>query len=793
MGEEVGIGARERYDCSVVAKKPADRLIVIRKRVSKVPTDPGVYRWFGAGGELLYVGKAKNLRARMKSYVVAGAKHSPWTEIMVRRIEDFEVTVVRSELEALILESNLIKELKPKYNIMLKDDKGYVYVRISVQEKYPCIDVVRRIEEDGAKYFGPFLGARYTEQSLEMLDDLLHFRACRKSLDHLNKADDNAPLTGGTPCIDHQIGRCSGLCIGAVSEAEHRARIDEVISFFRGNFASVKKRTEEQMRAAAAEKKFERAGRLRDALKFIEELEQKQAVSDTTGEDIDVFGVALQHGKIQVILLRQRGGKLIGQVAFALKGEADNATDIVAQFLPQYYGETQDIPDIIILGEELPEKNVLETWLRERKGKIVRILIPERGKKSRLLEMAERNAQEKVEQQFAAWEAEGKKAEDAMAELAALIGLTGSPKRIEGYDISHLGGNATVGSMVVFVNGKPKREHYRSFNMKTVAGGDIDDYKSLGETLRRRLRYLTLDLKTEEKSWKEKGITFGKVKKAERENVLVHLRKETHFDINVDFTQCVVARKEEKIIACGCLHLHPSGRTELCSVWVDDAMRGAKLGHVVSRMLLKHVKKTKVYLGAKPSLEDYYADIGFRHVIDPSAELIADINRGVEEFKDDIVMMYDGKQQKTDESFSSRPDLLLIDGGKGQLTAVVEVLKESGLDIPVASLAKREEEIFIPGNSQPLIVKAESQARFLLQRIRDESHRFANDRRKRRLDTALFHSKLDEVPGIGDETKMALLRKFGSADAAIAAGDEELKEVLNERQLRHLREKFGGM
>ncbi len=772
--------------------KTDDRLIKLRKRVAQITTQPGVYRWLDKDGHLLYVGKAKNLRKRMQTYVNLKAKNSAWTEIMVRQIVDFDVTVVRSELEAFILESNLIKELKPKYNIMLKDDKGYVYVRIST-ERYPSVDIVRRMEKDKAKYFGPFTsGAKVTEQTIGMLDQLLRFRACRKSLDLLNAGK---PLAN-TPCLDQQIGKCCGLCIGAVSEVEYRARIDEVEHFFRGSYASVKKRAEEQMKELAVAQKFERAARVRDVLRFIADLESRQIISDASGENADVFGIALQQGKIQVVLLKQRGGKLIGQASFALKGEAESRSEALQQFLPQYYEDTQDIPDIIIVSDALPEGDLLTSWLRERRGKAVKILVPERGRKSKLLEMAEQNAAEKVEQQFAAWEAEIKTLGDALEELAKLLRLPAPPRRIEGYDISHLGGTATVGSMVVMVNGKPKREHYRSFNMKTVLDLDIDDYRSLAETLRRRLRYLTDDLKAVTARFRESGIVLARAKKGEQK-IIEEISKNHPNDIGSDAISSkdyFVARRGEEVVGFCRLFLYPGEVLTLRSVWVKEEERGHRLGQALVRTALATVKKGKVYVHiSKDSLLEYYAELGFQTVTTPPDVLQkkldgwAALHPGV---PPGMILLYLVSKQKADESFTDRPDLLLIDGGKGQLGAVTDVLKELNLTIPVASLAKREEEIFLPGERVSLAVPPDSPARFLLQRLRDEAHRFANDRRERRLKTALFQSKLDEVPGIGDILKAKLLKQFGSADFVIAATDEELSTVLNQSQLQELRKRF---
>lgn len=774
-----------------MAPKPDSAHAVLRRRVAKVPTDPGVYRWFDAEKNVLYVGKAKNLRNRMKSYVLEGVKRSAWTEIMCRQIADFEVTVVRSELEAFILESNLIKQFRPKYNIMLKDDKGYVYLRIS-REEYPRIDIVRQMESDDAKYYGPFLAPWSVRQTLDMLDGILKFRACKKSLDLLNSGKSEP----GTPCLDQQIGKCNGLCIGTVAKEEYRERIAVIERFFRGNFEAIKKKAEEQMKEAAKEKKFEKAARIRDVLKFIDELEQKQVVSDPSGENADVFGIALSHGKIQAVMLRQRGGKVVDQMAFALKGEAESSADAMAQFLPQYYEDTQDIPDVIIVGEALPEAELLTAWLGQRKGKLVRMVVPERGKKSKLLEMAERNAEEKVQQQFAAWEAEIKTVEGALSELGTLVRLSAPPRRIEGYDISHLGGTATVGSMVVFLNGKPKREHYRSFNMKTVQTGAIDDYKSIKETLRRRLHYLTDDLKTVLAQLKTQDIVIGKAKK-EEQKIIEGMRENPSCDIGKDaivLTEFLVARKGKDIVGFCRIFEYPGKFLCLRSLWTKEESMKTKLRSALARMTLKQLTKGKVYVHAPDESDfDFFAELGFQHIETPPEPLQKKLDDCANEnplAPRGMIMMYQAAKKKPDDSFTDHPDLLLIDGGKGQLSAAKEAIDVLGLTIPVAGLAKREEEIFLPGEPLPLIVPKDSPARFLLQRVRDEAHRFANSKREKRLDLTMTRSKLDEVPGIGDLTRSALLKRFGSADAALEALDEDLLTVLTQSQLADLRKRF---
>ncbi len=776
-------------------EKKNDQRALLRRRVAKVPKEPGVYRWLDANGKVLYVGKAKNLKNRMQGYVQDGLKRSPWTEIMVRQIANFEVTVVRSEMEALILESNLIKELQPKYNVLLKDDKGYVYIRVSLKDAYPAVGIVRSLQRDGARYFGPFLGARDTEHALTLLDGILKYRACRKSLDTLN-AHPGVSLENDVPCLDYQIGKCCGLCIGAVSREEYRRRIDDIVSFFRGNFASVKRIAKEKMTAAVAGKKFEAAARLRDALRFIGNLEERQAVSDPFGQDLDVFGIALQYGKIQVVLLRQRDGKLIEQIAFPLVGEADSGSLALEQFLPQYYAQTDDCPDIIVLRDLPDDAAALEAWLRERHGKSVSILVPQRGKKSKLLEIAEKNAEEKVAQQFAAFESEARKVEESLTGLQTLLGLAALPRRIECYDISHSSGSSTVGSMVVFLNGKPKREHYRSFNMKTVLEGRIDDYASLKETLRRRLKYLTDDVKTALARFKSDGIVVGKAKKVEQ-NMIEEISAAHPNDIGSDavaYKDYVVARKEKEIVGFCRLFKYAGEIPMIRSLWVKEEQRGNRLGQILVRLLLSKVKKGKVYVHiSKDSLLDYYAELGFQPVNTPPPVLQKKLDDWRTQHKAQPagqILVYIVSKQKPDESFTDHPDLLLIDGGKGQLSAVKEVLDAMNVSIPLASLAKREEEIFVPGNLLPLVVKKDSPAKFLLQRLRDEAHRFANFKRESRVGAALFQSKLDQIPSIGPKTRDDLIKTFGSADDAIAASNEELKKMLTEAQLKALRERF---
>ncbi|MFA5800042.1 MAG: GNAT family N-acetyltransferase [Candidatus Peribacteraceae bacterium] len=806
----------------------------MRRRIASVSTGPGVYRWLDASGHVLYVGKAKNLRNRMQHYVQAAKKHSAWIEIMVRQIHDFDITVTNTELEALLLETNLIKELRPKYNVMMKDDKNYVYLRISVGDTFPRVDIVRRMEDDqpslklrpagGALYFGPKTSAEQLRETLAFLRTLFPFRNCKMGI---SLTPDPSPDGGGekqqggspfslrgkglgmgdrlplevvcrdrdrpTPCIDHHIKQCLAPCIGTVTPEQYRLQaIDGVVAFFQGKHQETERILTERMQEAAKAKKFERAAKLRNQLEKLKKTQEKQLISDTSHANTDTVGASLLSGHAYIVLLRERDGKLIGEENFSLQGTAESLADVLGQFLPQYFGALSDLPDTIVVGEEPTDREAIESWLQSLRNRRVRLVIPERGKKSKLLLLAEKNADWKARQTEAKWEAETRKTEEALKELQALLKLPVPPRRIEGYDISHLGGTHTVGSMVVFHHGKPKREHYRSFNVRTVEG-KVDDYRALAEMLRRRFKYLADDLDASMKRWQEKGIVFGKARKAEQA-VIVTISKAYPEDIGADainYRHYIVARYGKEIVGFCRLFQYPGNVQTLRSLWIKKEWRGEKLGHTLIRMLLRRLTKGKLYVHiSKDSLLEYYMELDFQPVRTPLPVLQKQLDVWEKAHPGSpvgMILVYIVAQQKLGESFSETPDILLIDGGKGQLGVAVQVLKEFGLEIPVAGLAKREEEIFVPGKADPLLVVQDSAARFLLQRVRDEAHRFANSKREGRQKASTFHSQLDEIPGIGEATKKALLKRFGTADAVFAAADEELRQILTQSQVDELR------
>jgi excinuclease ABC subunit C len=685
-----------------------DAMKLLRARVAKSPTDPGVYRWLDEEGGVLYVGKAKNLRARLRSYVAVKVDKNigPWKLSLIERMKNVDWTVVSSELEALVLETNLIKEFRPKYNVLMKDDKSYVYVRVTAKDPYPTVEVVRDMAKDGALYFGPHLRAMDTRRALDMVQDLVQYRACKESLSVLNRGGDPSKLR---PCLDYHIGQCCGLCAGTMAPEEYLSRIERLVAYFKGDYAPLIERAMWLMQQAAQAKQFERASHFRDTLQSLQTMAERQIVSDTSGEDVDVFGVALLSGAVHAVLLRKRGGKLIGEDSFSLMGRAEDMDEALEQLLPQYYEASPDLPDVVLVGAEFPSRGVLEELLSQRRGKKVKIRVPERGTKSQLLSLAERNAQEKALKNEASWEADARNTQEALTALQRLVKLEKEPVRIEGYDISHLGGTETVGSMVVAIDGKPRNDHYRSFTIRTLQEGDIDDYRSLREVLTRRLRHLVGGIKAEEQRWSDEGITVRKGKKAD------------------DVGECefaLVAEKEGETVAVAKV-VDVDGYCELASLRVDPPYAEGPLASFLVRKAVASAKD-KVYTIVEPALESSYAAIGFRPVQRAPKAFEGRVNEQA------ILMSCEPKDQKPDVSLSARPDLLVIDGGKGQLGVVVEVLKNWKLDIPVISLAKREEEVFEPGSSFPIPFPPDSPAKFLLMRLRDEAHRFANRHRKKR-------------------------------------------------------------
>lgn len=599
--------------------------------LDNLPTRPGCYIMHDAAGTIIYVGKAINLRNRVRSYFHA-AVDSPKTVQLVKNIADIETIMVDSELEALILEMNLIKKHRPKYNIRLKDDKRYPYIKVHWADPFPKVTVTRQMNNlDGSRYFGPYTSVWAVHQTLALLRKIFGFLTCDRV------------ITGQDPraCLYYDIKLCIAPCIGAASQTEYRAMIDDLCKFLQGRTDPVVRRLRAEMQAASDALEYEKAGAIRDQLLAIERVVEKQKVISTEQTDSDVIAVARDKGDTCAQVFFIRGGKLIGRESFMLEGtEEADSTEIVSQFVTQFYEDAAFVPDEVMLPNDIAEVEIVTQWLRDKRGDKVTLSVPRRGAKHDLIEMATANAAEALSRLHAEREADVSKHVEGMAELQSALQLPRPPARIECFDISHLQGTATVASMVVFAQGAPEKKHYRSFNVRTVVG--IDDFASMREVLTRRFN-----------RWKE--------------------------------MQSLKQQKEK---------------------------------------------------GEAPGA-------------------------------------------KVDESFALLPDLLLIDGGKGQLGEAVQVLKDFELTdrVPVASLAKQREEIFLPHQSSSIMLPHNSQGLFLVQRVRDEAHRFAITHNREKRGKIGLASQLDAIPGVGPARRKALLKKFGDIYGIRAASLEQLQTI----------------
>jgi excinuclease ABC subunit C len=595
--------------------------------LKNLPTKPGVYLYKNTAGKVIYIGKAVNLRARVRSYFHKSAQHAPKTWRLVQEIADIEFIVAGSELEALLLENTLIKKHQPRYNVRLKDDKRYPYIKVHWQDPFPRVTTTRRVLDDGARYFGPYTAAGAAYQTLDLARKIFPYLTCTRNI---TGHDERA-------CLYYHIGRCAAPCIGVVNQEEYRAIIEGLSDFMSGQTEPVVAGLQRQMQAAAEGLDFEKAALIRDQLRAIESVVEKQKVvsPDMTDEDVIAFARENSEACMQVFFIR--GGRLIGREYFLMEGTAEEDDQaIMTSFVKQFYDQVTSVPPEILLPQEVDEVMIIRDWLRSKRGADVVLKVPRRGQKRELVQMAAENAAETLAHLRAQWQADESKQSEALSDLQQYLNLFEPPLRIECYDVSTLQGTNTVASMVVFVKGVPRKSDYRRFKIQGVKGQD--DFASMQEVLRRRFKRL------------------------------------------------------------------------------QDA------GYQVKE---------------NPGKKDEY------------------------------------------NAWSLLPDLVIVDGGKGQLNAALEVLDEFELRdaLPIAGLAKREEELFVPGQSEPVILPRSSQGLFLVQRIRDEAHRFAVGYHRHLRSKRGIASQLDQIPGIGPRRRQALLKAFGSIQAIRAASVAELAAV----------------
>jgi excinuclease ABC subunit C len=622
----------------------------IQSVLNSLPHKPGIYLMKDAQGTILYVGKAISLYNRVRSYFQESSDLGPKNRSMVAKVDDIEFLVVKNEVEALVLESNYIKQYRPKYNVLLRDDKNYPYIKVSLTEDFPRVYRVRSFQRDGNRYFGPYTNSGAVDSTLDLLNKLFAYRTCRYDASAWAPPRNGEPPSGwkqkllARPCTQYYIHRCIAPCVAYATREEYDAVIQQVILFLEGKHDEVVKHLQEQMQQAAEHLNFEEAARIRDRIKAVERILEKQRIIHTEGQDDqDVIALASAEDETCAQVFFFRNGKLVGREFFILQGTRDSSPgEVMSSFLQQFYESSPHVPAEIIVEAEPDDRAVVQSWLKEKRKGAVTITEPKRGEKLRLVEMVKQNAQEVLEQQRIKWLTDSQKTQLALEELQEALNLAAPPQRIECYDISNTQGTNSVGAMVVFEMGRPKSSEYRRFKIKTVEGPN--DFASHQEMLRRR---------------------FRRQASQEREIDVQHIENE-----------------DENIV-----------------------------------------------------------------LIEQEAALQHDW---------------------------ALPDLIIIDGGKGQLSAAMEVLQELHIDIPTVGLAKENEEIFVPGSPEPIILPRSSQGLYMVQRVRDEAHRFGITYHRKLRSERTFKSVLDEIPGIGPKRKQALMKHYGTVRAISAASIDEL-------------------
>jgi excinuclease ABC subunit C len=643
----------------------------IQSVLNSLPHKPGIYIMRDAEGTILYVGKAISLFNRVRSYFQESTDLSPKNRSMVAKIADIEFVVVKNEVEALVLESNYIKQYRPKYNVLMRDDKSYPYIKVSLSEDFPRVYRVRSFHRDGNRYFGPYTNSGAVDATLDLLNKLFAFRTCRydASAWAAPVSTEGEPPAGWKqkllprPCTQYYIHRCIAPCVAYATREEYQAVIQQVILFLEGKHDEVLKSLQEKMDQAAENLNFEEAARLRDRIKAVEQILEKQRIIHTEGQDDqDVIAFARGDDETCVLIFFFRNGKLIGREFFILQGTRESSPgEIMTSFLQQFYESSPHIPPEVIVEAEPDDRAVIQTWLREKRKAAISITAPRRGEKVRLIEMVKQNAQEVLEQQRIKWLTDSQKTQMALEEIQEALNLAAPPHRIECYDISNTQGTNSVGAMVVFEAGRPKVTEYRRFKIKSVEGPN--DFASHQEVLRRRFR----------------GV-------------------------------------------------HSTGST-----FVTGSNDTAGIGEI---------------------------DVSsFNDAADPETAQEASTNR--------LHLAHNW----------AMPDLIIIDGGKGQLSAAMEVLQDLQIDVPTVGLAKENEELFIPDSPDPIMLPRTSQGLYMVQRIRDEAHRFGITYHRKLRSQRTFKSVLDEIPGIGPKRKQALMKHFGSVKAMSVASIEELSAL----------------
>lgn len=684
----------------------------LKKVIENIPQQPGVYNFIDSEGDVLYIGKAKNLRKRVKSYFQNSKNHSGRIKSLVSKIEDIEVTVVSSELEAILLETNLIKEVKPRYNIMMRDDKNFVYIKVTQNEDFPRVTLVRKVLKDGALYFGPKGVTNKARKTLSVLKKIFPYRHCNLEIEVVDEKNVVTKKSTKFPCLDYHIKRCIAPCIGNCTKEEYGKIIDQIIRFLQGKTSEITETLVREMQEAAANKQFERAAKLRDKLQAVEEISKRQVITGVNREDIDAVNYSESLGRIYFTLFVIRGGKLINQENFIFKSNYESGRDekkdasgnsreeVLEAFLKQYYEKTGDLPTEILLPHQIENNELISEWLSVTRKRKVVLNFPQKGEKYKILKLARDNAENFAKQSKVKWQTDEAKMKLAMKELQEKLELKKAPRRMECYDISHISGTNQVASMVVFINGAAAKKKYRRFKIRTVPEGKPDDYAAIFEVLKRRLLYL-----------KESSTSVKLRKTAKKDNdavcKLIKKKKCKAGDyFKAELNEKIIAVfKYEKLDDLEYFHnlkfkKNPSpGAADLITAFVKKAT------------------KNRVYVSIAKKNIEILEKAGFQK--------IKKLPDGIKVKRGEECLLLNKSKYATEKGFAEKPDLILIDGGKGQLTQGIKIMKEFNLDIPIASLAKKFEDVFIPGRKGPVALDKDSEGLYLLQQIRDEAHRFA--------------------------------------------------------------------
>ncbi|HEX5369663.1 MAG TPA: excinuclease ABC subunit UvrC, partial [Dehalococcoidia bacterium] len=633
-------------------------------RLAALPMRPGVYIMRNAKGDVIYVGKAASLRNRVRNYF--GAPHSLElkTRALVEQIEDFEYIVTANAAEALHLEATLVKRHQPFFNVRLKDDKHYPYLRIDVQNEWPRVEIARRVHNDGARYFGPYASASSVRTTLGIVKKLFPWRSCTKTITG----------TDPRPCLDYFIHRCIAPCTAYCTKEEYDEVIRQTILFLEGKTSEVLKSLRSQMSEASEALQFERAALFRDQVKAVQSVAEKQFVERIRPTDEDVFGLGRSDGTseacVQVFFIR--GTQMVGRDFFTLDGVQDEADgDVLGSFLKQFYESAVYVPKHVVVPFPIPESGLIGEWLTEKRGSKVDIAVAQRGVRRRMVELATENAKESLDMLSARWLADSEKRDEALSQLQEELDLPTYPRRIECYDNSNIQGTSPVASMVVFIDGKPRPQEYRRFGIKTVVGAN--DFASMAEILGRRF-----------KRWENDGHT-GKPDGQPDGDPVIAMAEGWHpqlpAEANPAHPETLEGRAGPTGIAgpggVGATFRSPDGAPN------GNTNPGAANG------------SSDGDLKVAPTTQDGGAGSG-----DDDEESLL--------------------------GWGALPDLVIVDGGKGQLSAALDVMRNLGLmHVPLAGLAKQNEELFVQDQAEPIVLPRTSQALYLVQRLRDEAHRFA--------------------------------------------------------------------